>query len=46
MALPAEMNVLLSDVRPDKSFLDFSLAKQVSACMHRALAPGDSDGMM
>ena len=28
MALPPEMNVLLSDVRPDKSFLDFSLSKK------------------
>ena len=26
MSLPAEMSVLLSDVREDKSFLDFSLA--------------------
>lgn len=28
MALPVEMSVLLSDVRSDKSFLDFSLAKK------------------
>ncbi len=28
MSLPAEMNVLLSDVRADKSFLDFSLFKK------------------
>ena len=28
MSLPAEMNVLLSDVRADKSFLDFSLSKK------------------
>lgn len=28
MALPREMSVLLSDVRPDKTFLDFSLVKR------------------
>ena len=36
MALPAEMSVLLSDVRDDKTFLDFSLAKRPTPTVEKA----------
>merc|ERR1719284_1448492 len=36
MTLPPEMNVLLSDVRPDKAFLDFSMEKRPTPTIEKA----------
>ena len=57
MALPSEMRVLLSDVRPDKTYLDFSIASAATPVIEKPteviirmeaapINPSDIDGYM